>query len=120
MIGLTLQSVDLNQLRQRVESKLCELGHLEPCQFPLTQREVVRRGKTCALYFCLHGPRSVKLTAIADLKRQCMVFYGSDGVRRETVAWYGESCGESRGESGPQPAAVVAPHRSENRSAKNQ
>lgn len=87
MIGLSLKSIDLGRLRVQVEAKLCELGHLEPAEFPLTQREVVRRGKTCALYFCLHGPRSVKLTAIADLQKKAMVFYGSDGVRRETVPW---------------------------------
>lgn len=87
MIGFSLQSLDLSRLRQQVETKLCELGALEPREFPLTQREVVRRGKTCAIYFCLHGPRSVKLTAIADLKTRSMVYYGSDGVRRETVRW---------------------------------
>ncbi|MCM2372497.1 hypothetical protein [Aporhodopirellula aestuarii] len=87
MIGFSLQSLDLPKMRLQVESKLCELGSLEPREFPLTQREVVRRGKTCAIYFCLHGPRSVKLTAIADFKTRSMVFYGSDGVRRETVSW---------------------------------
>lgn len=87
MIGLSLPAMDLPQMRAKVENRLCELGSLEPAQFPLTQREVVRRGKTCALYFCLHGPRSVKLTAIADLKSRSLVFYGSDGVRRETVRW---------------------------------
>jgi hypothetical protein len=87
MIGFPHQTFDLPQMRQQVESKLCELGALEPHEFPLTQREVVRRGKTCAIYFCLHGPRSVKLTAIADLKTRSMVFYGSDGVRRETLRW---------------------------------
>ena len=87
MIGLSLQSIDLGHLRQQVEQKLCDLGSLEPTQFPLTQREVIRKGETCALYFCLHGPRSVKLTAIADLKCSALVLYGSDGVRRETVPW---------------------------------
>lgn len=87
MIGLSLPSMDLSLMRHRVENKLCELGSLEPAQFPLTQREVMRQGKTCALYFCLHGPRSVKLTAIADLKSRSLVFYGSDGVRRETIGW---------------------------------
>ncbi|SMP43897.1 hypothetical protein SAMN06265222_1011029 [Neorhodopirellula lusitana] len=87
MIGFSLPTFNLPQMRQKVETKLCELGALEPQQFPLTQREVVRRGKTCALYFCLHGPRSVKLTAIADLKTRSLVFYGSDGVRRETIRW---------------------------------
>jgi len=87
MIGFSLQSLDLPQIRQQVETKLCELGSLEPHEFPLTQREVVRRGTTCAIYFCLHGPRSVKLTAIADLKTRSLVLYGSDGVRRETLRW---------------------------------
>lgn len=87
MIGFSLQSFDLSHMRQQVEIKLCQLGALEPHEFPLTQREVVRKGKTCAIYFCLHGPRSVKLTAIADLKTRSMVFYGSDGVRQNTVLW---------------------------------
>ncbi|GAB5514721.1 MULTISPECIES: hypothetical protein [Rhodopirellula] len=85
MIGYSLETIDLPQLRRQVEDKLCDLGQLEPHQFPLTQREVVRRGATCGLYFCLHGPRSVKLTAIADLKTQSLVYYGVDGVRCETV-----------------------------------
>lgn len=68
-----------------VESRLCELGHLEPEQFPLTMREVVRAGKKCGIYFCLHGPRSVKLTAICDFKTKSLIYYGSDGVRRETA-----------------------------------
>jgi len=102
MIGLSLQSVDLPKLRCHVEHKLCELGQLEPQQFPLTQREVVRRGKTCALYFCLHGPRSVKLTAIADLKSRKMVFYGTDGVRRDTVDW------DTFVPSSPEPALKTA------------
>jgi len=87
MIGLSLPAWDSSHMRQLVENKLCQLGALEPAQFPLTQREVVRRGKTCGFFFCLHGPRSVKLTAIADLNSQSFVFYGSDGVRRETLHW---------------------------------
>ena len=81
------QSLDMQALRGTVEAKLCQLGHLEPEQFPLTQREVVRRGETCGLYFCLHGPRSVKLTAIADFKARSTVFYGSDGLRAEVLPW---------------------------------
>lgn len=87
MIGLSLPAMDMSKVRKHVEHKLCELGALEPAQFPLTQREVVRRGKRCGFFFCLHGPRSVKLTAIADLKTRSLVFYGSDGVRRETLRW---------------------------------
>lgn len=85
MIGLSARSIDFNSLRETVERQLCELGHLEPKQFPMTQREVVRAGKTCGLYFCVHGPRSVKLTAIADLQNNTVIFYGSDGIRRQSV-----------------------------------
>lgn len=85
MIGLSPVSIDNEVLRESVERRLCELGHLEPKQFPMTQREVVRNGKTCGLYFCVHGPRSVKITAIADFKARTLILYGSDGIRRESI-----------------------------------
>ncbi len=84
MIGLFAQTIDFDSLRETIEQRLCELGTLEPKQFPMTQREIVRAGKLCGLYFCVHGPRSVKLTAIADLQNGTLIFYGSDGVRRES------------------------------------
>lgn len=85
MIGLSPQTIDFDALRDTVERRLCDLGHLEPKQFPMTQREVIRCGKTCGVYFCVHGPRSVKLTAIADLQNRTLIFYGSDGIRRESM-----------------------------------
>ncbi len=78
--GLPL-SIDLLALRRRVQEKLCEIGMLEVDQFPLTERNVVKAGQTCGVYFCLHGPRSVKLTAIADFEKQSLICYGSDGTR---------------------------------------
>lgn len=85
MIGLTPLKVDFPTLCQNVERRLCDLGHLVPHQFPMTQREVVRGGKTVGVYFCVHGPRSVKLTAICDFKKKQVIFYGSDGIRRESM-----------------------------------
>jgi|GEM_PF-791474 hypothetical protein len=85
MIGLTTQKIDYSSLCKTIEEKLCELGHLVPDQFPITQREVIRGGKPVGIYFCLHGPRSVKLTAICDYPRNTVIFYGSDGVRRESL-----------------------------------
>lgn len=78
--GLPL-SIDLLALRRRVQEKLCEIGMLEVDQFPLTERNVIKAGQTCGVYFCLHGPRSVKLTAIADFEKQNLICYGSDGTR---------------------------------------
>lgn len=90
MIGLYAHKIDFEALRKIVERRLCDLGHLEVNQFPMTLREVIRAGTPCGLYFCVHGPRSVKLTAICDLKSQTVIFYGSDGNRRETVQLSGE------------------------------
>ena len=86
MIALSPGKIDFDNLCLKVERRLCELGHLEPHQFPMTQREVVRNGKTCGVYFCVHGPRSVKLTAICDFTQNTVIFYGSDGIRRESVS----------------------------------
>ena len=85
MIGLTPHKIDYQTLCETIEKRLCELGHLEPHQFPMTQREVVRGKKTAGVYFCLHGPRSVKLTAICDFHSGSVIFYGSDGIRRESM-----------------------------------
>ena len=52
----------------------------------MTQRAVVRAGKTVGVYFCVHGPRSVKLTAICDFFKNMVIFYGSDGIRRESMS----------------------------------
>ena len=85
MIGLSSQKIDYSSLCMTIEEKLCYLGHLEPNQFPVTQREVIRGGRTVGVYFCLHGPRSVKLTAICDCLKNTVIFYGSDGIRRESM-----------------------------------
>ncbi|NND96623.1 MAG: hypothetical protein HKN47_04760 [Pirellulaceae bacterium] len=84
MISFTCRAIDLETLRETVENRLCEIGHLVPQQFPMTQREVIRGGKACGLYFCVHGPRSVKLTAICDFVHNTVIYYGSDGIRKES------------------------------------
>ena len=81
MVACLPISVDLLALRRFVEEKLCELAMLELDQFPLTERKVIKSGRTCGVYFCLHGPRSVKLTAIADFEKRSLICYGSDGTR---------------------------------------
>lgn len=96
MIGLNFHHVNDDALRAVVEQRLCEIGHLEPKQFPMTQREVNRGGKMCGIYFCVHGPRSVKLTAIYELANRTLIFYGSDGTRRETARFPGRAAGRLR------------------------
>jgi hypothetical protein len=41
----------------------------------------VRAGRPCGVYFCLHGPRSVKFSAIWDAENNYVLFYGSTGER---------------------------------------
>jgi len=74
-------SIDLQSLRNIVQQKLCEIGMLEPDQFPMTERSVIKSDRVCGVYYCLHGPRSVKLTAIADFDKSSLICYGSDGSR---------------------------------------
>ena len=87
MVSFSTRSFDFETLCKTVEQKLCDIGHLEPFQFPMTQREVIRGGKAVGIYFCVHGPRSVKLTAICDFVKNSIIYYGSDGIRakRESV-----------------------------------
>ena len=48
----------------------------------MTRRQVLKGGQSCGVYFCVHGPRSVKLTAVYDHKRKTTIYYGTGGVRR--------------------------------------
>ncbi len=81
MIALHPTKIDFVQLRQLVATVLADLGQLEAEAFPLTERVVVKKGEACGVYFCLHGPRNVKLTAICDMQKRTVIYYGSDGVR---------------------------------------
>lgn len=76
------QTIDnLEQLRQYVQLTLCEHEQLEPGAFPLTERVLVRGGRPCAIFYCLHGPRAVKFSAIWETDANTVLFYGCDGQR---------------------------------------
>ena len=72
---------DLSQLRHYVSNTLCRENDIEVGVFQITERLLKRRGQTCGIYFCLHGPRSVKLTAIWETDKNMILFYGSTGER---------------------------------------
>ncbi|HAN96729.1 MAG TPA: hypothetical protein DCQ98_04520 [Planctomycetaceae bacterium] len=73
---------NLNELRQFVHLALCEQNDFEPGAFQFSERILVRGGRPVGLFFCLHGPRSVKLTAIWDADQNTIIFYSSTGERR--------------------------------------
>lgn len=68
-------------IRQYVNQTLCEKDQLETDHFPLSERVLVRRGNPCGVYFCLHGPRSLRLAAIWETDSNTILFYGSRGER---------------------------------------
>jgi hypothetical protein len=66
-------------LAQFCYQHLCHLGTFEPGVFRMSERLIRTLGDTTAIYYCLHGPRRVKLTAICDLRGGYARFYGCDG-----------------------------------------
>ena len=77
----SLQIQNLNDHRNYVHYTLCEQNELERDAFDITERILVRGKRACGIYFCLHGPRSVKLTAIWETDRNTILFYNSQGER---------------------------------------
>jgi hypothetical protein len=71
----------LDDLRNYVNTILCQHNQLEIDAFPLTERILVRADRPCGIYFCLHGPRAVKFSAIWETQHNTVLFYGSTGER---------------------------------------
>jgi hypothetical protein len=86
MSAQPLQIDNLNDLRNYVRQTICDQNELEPTAFPVTERLLVRGKSPCGIFFCLHGPRSVKFTAIWETDRNTVLFYNSLGERvRKTL-----------------------------------
>ena len=83
MMSTSLRLQTLHDLRDFVHQTLCHHNELEFGAFQMTERILRRSGKPCGIYFCLHGPRSVKLTAIWETDRNTVLFYGSTGERQQ-------------------------------------
>ncbi len=71
----------LDDLRDYISYTLCEYNQLQLGAFPMTERILHRGGRQCGIFFCLHGPRSARFTAIWDKDRGQILFYGSQGER---------------------------------------
>ena len=81
MSAQPLQIDNLQELRTYVHHTICDQNELEPGAFAVTERILVRGRRPCGIFFCLHGPRSVKLTAIWETDRNTILFYSSSGER---------------------------------------
>ena len=75
------QIEDINDLREYVNSILCNHYQLQAGVFRMTERILIRGNKPCGIFFCLHGPRATKFTAIWETDRNQVLFYGSRGER---------------------------------------
>ncbi len=72
---------NVNGLREFVQLTLSEHYQLQIGAFHMTERILIRSGKPCGIYFCLHGPRAMKFSAIWETDRNQVLFYGSAGER---------------------------------------
>lgn len=81
MSAQPLQIDNLTDLRTYVHTTICQQNELQVDAFQITERILVRGRKACGIFFCLHGPRSVKLTAIWETDRNTILFYSSSGER---------------------------------------
>ena len=77
----SLQIGSITDLRDYVQEQLCDQNELEVGAFQLTERILEKGGRPCGVFFCLHGPRSVKLIAIWETSSNTILFYGSTGER---------------------------------------
>ena len=85
MDGEGMHIQDIEDLRAYVRKTICQRNELEESAFEVTERILVRSGTPCGIFFCLHGPRSVRLTAIWETDRNTILFYGSAGQRLQTT-----------------------------------
>ena len=71
----------LHELRNHVLIILCRNDNLDPCQTPLHQATITRKGKPCGLYFQVLGPRLLKNFAIWAGDENRILYYNSCGER---------------------------------------
>ena len=78
------KSGEVETVREFVRGELCKNNQLEPDAFQMSQRVLTRQGKPCGFYFCIFGPRSVRLTAVWDFNKGSVFLYDSLGRRAAT------------------------------------
>ena len=81
MLPSTQRLQNLEHLREYVSRTLCQHDQLELGAFRITERLLVRGGRPCGIFFCLDGPRSLKVTAVWETERNTILFYNSTGER---------------------------------------
>ncbi len=75
----------LNDLRAYVHRTLCEKENLLADQFTMMESRLTRGSGDCGLQFTLHGPRSVRLSAIWESIQNTVYLYDAGGERYAMV-----------------------------------
>src|SRR5688572_27492157 len=81
MVTFSRKIENLDDLRAYINKVLCDQEQLVLGAFRMTERLLTRGGRPCGMYFCVHGPRSVKISAVWDALTGAVLFYGSSGER---------------------------------------
>ena len=81
MLISILQVRHLTDLREYVNETFCDHYQLQIGAVQITEKILRRGGKPCGIYFCLHGPRAVKFSAIWETDHNQILFYSSSGER---------------------------------------
>lgn len=71
----------LDDLRNFIHIALCKKENLLEHHFPMTELKLNRSGQHCGSQFILHGPRSVKLSAVWDRALNEVLLYDAIGRR---------------------------------------
>jgi hypothetical protein len=71
----------LDALRAYVRQTLCAHDQLDAESTPMQQSVITRSGRSCGLFFSLHGPRMVKTYAVWAGEENRILFYDSTGQR---------------------------------------
>ena len=71
----------LDDLRNFIHLALCRKENLLEHHFPMTELQLSRSGQCCGYQFILHGPRSVRLSAVWDQASNEILFYDVVGKR---------------------------------------
>jgi len=81
MVECQISIHNFEDIRHYVTQTLSNFELLRPESSHLTTRLLTRKNEPCGIYFCLHGPRALRLTAIWETDANTILFYGSRGER---------------------------------------
>ena len=81
MVECSTRIDSFEDIRTYITHTLSEIELLSPDSYHVSERLLKRGSRPCGVYFCLYGPRDVRLTAIWETDQNTILFYSSGGQR---------------------------------------